>query len=87
MAAVNEGCRERKEAWDAYERGKTDVATRIFEGRSEVPQWDLWRSILRIFRHRSVEFIVAPYLAWSQVRLWMTRLFSYHPVDMISLPS
>jgi len=23
--------------------------------------------VLRIFRHRNVEFIVAPYLAWAQV--------------------
>jgi len=62
-----EACKDRKQAWDQYENGRTEQATKLFEGRSNVVQWDLWRSVLRIFRNRNVEFIVAPYLAWAQV--------------------
>ncbi len=62
-------CRDRKLAWDKYEGGLTDEATKLFEGKSNITQWDLWRAVLRIFRIRNVEYIVAPYIAWSQVGL------------------
>lgn len=62
-----DACKDRKQAWDQYENGKTDEATKLFAGRSNVLQWDLWRMVLRIFRHRNVEYIVAPYIAWAQV--------------------
>ena len=64
---VEQACKDRREAWDHYERGRTDAATRLFDGKGNVVQWDLWRSILRIFRHRNVEFLIAPYVAWAQV--------------------
>ena len=63
-----DACKDRKEAWDCYERGQTAQATRLFETRSNVSQWDLWRSVLRIFKQRNVDFVVAPYVAWAQVR-------------------
>lgn len=63
----NEACRDRRDAWAKYEAGLEEAATKLFEGRSSFAQWDLWRMVLRIFRHRNVEFIVAPYTAWSQV--------------------
>lgn len=66
---VNDACRDRREAWNKYELGLEDAATKLFEGRSGLQQWDLWRMVLRIFRHRNVEFIIAPYVAWAQVSL------------------
>lgn len=63
-----EACRDRRDAWAKYEQGQEDAATKLFEGRSSFAQWDLWRMVLRIFRHRNVEFLVAPYVAWAQVR-------------------
>lgn len=63
----NEACRDRRDAWEKYEAGEEEAATKLFSGRSSFAQWDLWRMILRIFRHRNVEFIIAPYVAWPQV--------------------
>ena len=63
-----EAGRDRLQAWAKYEAGQEDAATRLFENRSGLHQWDLWKMVLRIFRHRNVEFIVAPYVAWAQVR-------------------
>jgi hypothetical protein len=64
----DEACRDRREAWAKYEQGQEDAAFKLFEGRSGIQHADLWKLVLRIFRHRNVEFMVAPYLAWSQVR-------------------
>lgn len=63
-----DACRDRKAAWDQYEGGMTSEATKLFQGRNPIIQWDLWRAVLRIFRHRNVEYMVAPYVAWAQVR-------------------
>lgn len=68
-AEYNEACRDRRDAWEKYESGQEDAATKLFAGRISFAQWDLWRMVLRIFRHRNVEFIIAPYAAWPQVRL------------------
>lgn len=61
-------CRARYDAWSKYESGNEEQATRLFDGRSCIQHWDLWKAVLRIFRHRNVEFMVAPYLPWAQVR-------------------
>ena len=63
-----EACRDRNLAWSKYESGQEDAATKLFDGRSGLTHWDLWRPVLRIFRNRNVEFLVAPYVAWAQVR-------------------
>jgi hypothetical protein len=63
----NDACRDRRDAWAKYEAGQEESAVKLFEGRSGLQQWDLWRMVLRIFRHRNVEFLVAPYVAWAQV--------------------
>lgn len=68
----NEACKDRREAWAKYEAGQEDAATKLFESRSNLQQWDLWKMVLRIFRHRNVENMVAPYLSWAQVRLIST---------------
>lgn len=64
----NEAMKDRREAWAKYEAGQEEAATKLFEGRGGLRQWDLWKMVLRIFRHRNVEFMVAPYVAWPQVR-------------------
>ncbi len=70
----HDACRDRRDAWAKYEQGQEDAATKLFEGRSNLTQWDLWRMVLRIFRHRNVEFLIAPYVAWAQVSLASCRL-------------
>lgn len=65
-----EEIRERREAWELYERGQIEQAEALFEGRSGVTHWELWRSVLRMFRNRNVEFLVAPYTATAQVSVW-----------------
>jgi XPG N-terminal domain len=64
----SEACRDRNLAWSKYESGQEEPATKLFEGRNGLMHWDLWRPVLRIFRNRNVEFMVAPYIAWAQVR-------------------
>ena len=64
----NEACKDRREAWTKYEAGQEEAATKLFENRSNLQQWDLWKMVLRVFRHRNVEFMVAPYISWAQVR-------------------
>jgi hypothetical protein len=68
-----EACRDRRDAWTRYEQGQEEAATKLFEGRSTFAQWDLWRMVLRIFKHRNVEFLIAPYLAWAQVYHFPSR--------------
>ena len=63
----NEAIRDRREAWSKYEAGQEEAATKLFEGRNGLKQWDFWKMVLRIFRHRNVEFVIAPYVAWPQV--------------------
>jgi hypothetical protein len=60
----------KNEAWTHYENGEVERAvltlTQVRGG-----QWADWRdvvrSILRIFRHRMVEYLVAPYFEFAQV--------------------
>ncbi|KAG8930683.1 hypothetical protein FRC02_003785 [Tulasnella sp. 418] len=84
--------KDRKLAWDHYENARTDQATALFEGRSNVVQWDLWRSVLRIFRNRNVEFIVSPYVAWAQLiyllrhpKAYVHSIFA--PTDALLFPN
>jgi hypothetical protein len=75
-AEQQDACRDRNLAWSKYESGQEEAATKLFEGRSGLTHWDLWRPVLRIFRNRNVEFLVAPYVAWAQVRY-------LHPVFLL----
>ncbi|KAJ8509502.1 hypothetical protein ONZ45_g8339 [Pleurotus djamor] len=74
----NDACRDRREAWAKYENGQEEAAAKLFENRNGLSQWDVWRMVLRIFRHRNVEFIVAPYIAWAQL-IYLQR----HPKSYI----
>lgn len=82
----NEACRDRREAWAKYEAGQEEAATKLFEGRNGLSQWDLWRMVLRIFRHRNVEFIIAPYVAWAQVCFSAPSIVTGpHPPNVVDL--
>lgn len=74
----DEACKARRDAWSKYEAGQEEAASRLFESRSGLQPWDLWRMVLRIFRHRNVEFLVAPYVAWAQL-IYLQR----HPKSYI----
>lgn len=64
----------RAQAWEHYEAGRVDEAVRLLEGTTPVHQRDLMRVVLRIFRHRQVEFLIAPYTSAAQVRRSLRRL-------------
>jgi len=88
----SEASRDRRDAWAKYEAGQEDAATKLFEARSGLHQWDLWKMVLRIFRHRNVEFIVAPYVAWAQL-IYLQRHSKayihaiYGPTDTLLYPA
>ncbi|KZV74508.1 XPG I-region protein, partial [Peniophora sp. CONT] len=73
-----EACGDRASAWSKYEAGYEEPAYKLFEGRHGLTHWDLWRTILRIFRNRNVEFLVAPYVSWAQL-IYLQR----HPKSYI----
>lgn len=61
----------KNEAWALYDEGQAYSAVDKlvqFNNGNFVDQRDLLRSIMRLFRHRYVEFVVAPYLGIAQVR-------------------
>ncbi|CCM02615.1 uncharacterized protein FIBRA_04718 [Fibroporia radiculosa] len=91
MYEHNDAVRDRREAWAKYEAGQEEAATKLFEGRSNLHQWDLWKMVLRIFRHRNVEFMVAPYIAWAQLIYLQRHQKSYihavfGPTDTLLYP-
>jgi len=80
--------REKREAWDLYERGQAAAAERLFEGKpasayAAGSQWELWRSVLRLFKNRNVEFLVAPYTAWAQVEINYNLFYAYRRAVLI----
>ncbi|KAI6139667.1 XPG I-region protein, partial [Pisolithus tinctorius] len=87
-----EACKARRDAWSKYEAGQEEAASKLFEGRSGLQPWDLWRMVLRIFRHRNVEFLVAPYVGWAQLIYLQRHPKSYihaifGPTDTLLYPS
>ncbi|CAO1618755.1 unnamed protein product [Sympodiomycopsis kandeliae] len=54
-------------AWDAYESGDVDGMQDLLVRSASTDINDVVRSVLRAFRQRNVEFIVAPYLATAQL--------------------
>ena len=60
----------KNEAWAHYENGDVErsITTLTQVRNGQWTDWrDLLRSVLRIFRHRLVEYIIAPYLEYAQV--------------------
>lgn len=61
----------KNEAWAYYEDGQVDravVALTQIKGGVWVDTHDIVRLLLRAFKHRFVEYVMAPYLAHAQVR-------------------
>ncbi|KAE8210682.1 hypothetical protein CF327_g5472 [Tilletia walkeri] len=58
---------QRNNAWDAYQRGDVEAAQQLFAASDSVRIQDLIRAVLRSFRHRNIEFLIAPYLASAQL--------------------
>ena len=59
--------KQRARAWDAYEAGNVQLAHQNLSTSNSLHYPDLYRAILRAFRHRNIEFIVAPYLSTGQL--------------------
>lgn len=59
--------KQRHRAWEAYENGDVDATHSLLSASNSIHHPDLYRLILRAFRHRNVEFLIAPYLASGQL--------------------
>ncbi|ODO07828.1 hypothetical protein I350_03407 [Cryptococcus amylolentus CBS 6273] len=60
----------KNEAWALYDQGEPLLAVdklNSCNGGNYVDQRDLLRSILRLFRHRFVEYVIAPYSSHAQL--------------------
>ncbi|GAA5923083.1 Mkt1p [Sporobolomyces koalae] len=65
--SYDESTWRRTQAWDHYENGRVQPSRAEFgESNSIVPK-DVLRLVHRLFKQRSYEFVVAPYLAWAQL--------------------
>ncbi|PKI84385.1 hypothetical protein MVES1_001701 [Malassezia vespertilionis] len=59
----------RTSAWEAYEADNVALANQHFGASNSIHYPDLYRTVLRMLRHKRVEFLVAPYLAVGQLAL------------------
>ncbi|WFD18915.1 hypothetical protein MCAP1_001128 [Malassezia caprae] len=59
----------RNRAWEAYEAGNVTLANQNFAASNSVHFPDLYRSMLRMIRHRQIDYVVAPYQATGQLVL------------------
>ena len=57
----------RAQAWEHYENGRVPQAQAEFGQSNPVQAQDVMRIVHRLFKQRSVEFVVAPYLATAQL--------------------
>ncbi|BGP58978.1 hypothetical protein NBRC10512v2_000268 [Rhodotorula toruloides] len=57
----------RGQAWEHYEHGRLPQAQTDFGSSSSISPQDVFRLVLRQFKQRTTEFVVAPYLAWAQL--------------------
>ncbi|PRQ77029.1 Temperature dependent protein affecting M2 dsRNA replication-domain containing protein [Rhodotorula toruloides] len=57
----------RGQAWEHYEHGRLPQAQTEFGSSSSISPQDVFRLVLRQFKQRTTEFVVAPYLAWAQL--------------------
>lgn len=62
---------QRNHAWGLYEQGHAEESANVLTEGQRHGNWvvpiEVTRLILRMFRHRMVEYIVAPYMQWGQV--------------------
>lgn len=59
----------RQRAWEAYETGNVALARQHFAASNSVHFADLYRPLLRMCRHRQIDYLTAPYLATAQLVL------------------
>ena len=57
----------RRRAWETYELGDVDETSRLFAAAGTPPPHELYRAVLRMLRHRQVDYLIAPYLATAQL--------------------
>lgn len=69
----------RNQAWLQYENGLAEDAARTLANGPNHGGWtdyrEMTRLVLRIFRHRLVEYVFAPYLPWAQVSVRNEAVF------------
>ncbi|PWN39683.1 PIN domain-like protein [Ceraceosorus guamensis] len=58
---------QRRLAWEAYERDETELTNSHLAKSGSIKESDLIRAVFRAFRHRNIEFLVAPYGAHGQL--------------------
>ncbi|WFC99749.1 hypothetical protein MYAM1_002494 [Malassezia yamatoensis] len=88
----------RQRAWEAYEAGDVDLAIKHLRASNSIHFHDLYRMVLRMFRHKHVEFLVAPYLATGQLAVMEahskqyvhaiygpTELLTFQKINMVIL--
>lgn len=63
---------KRNEAWTHYEAGQEQQAAEAFTASNALATRDLWRTVQRAYKHRSVENMTAPYAAAAQL-LYLER--------------
>lgn len=62
----------REQAWDMYENEQEQEAAQAFTASNALTTRDLWRTVQRAYKHRSVENMTAPYTAAAQL-LYLER--------------
>ncbi|ORY21248.1 temperature dependent protein affecting M2 dsRNA replication-domain-containing protein [Naematelia encephala] len=70
----------KNEAWNFYENGQVEravVALTQIRGGAWTDWRDVMRLVLRVFRHRFVEYVVAPYLEFAQLAYLLRHQKNY----------
>lgn len=87
---------QRNHAWTMYEQGQATEAAKILTEGPRHGNWvapaDVTRLMMRMFRHRMVEYMVAPYLQWGQLSYLVNHNKGYaHSVfsslEMLAFPT
>lgn len=87
---------QRNHAWALYEAGQAEESVRVLTEGQRHGNWvvpvEVTRAILRMFRHRMVEYIVAPYMQWGQLAYLLNHQKGYiHSVfashEMLAFPT
>ncbi|KAG7531245.1 hypothetical protein FFLO_04487 [Filobasidium floriforme] len=87
---------QRNHAWALYEQGHAEEAAKVLTEGQRHGNWvvpiEVTRLILRMFRHRMVEYIVAPYMQWGQLSYLLNHPKGYvHSVfsslEMLAFPT
>lgn len=61
-------------AWQLYDNHQAEAAVEAFSNSGSVTPQDLFRYLQQILKEDGVDFMVAPYGSWPQVRLHIVRI-------------